>query len=159
MSDTNIHIRTAEPEDADAIAEFNRAMAEETEQRRLDESILAAGVRGLLHNPTRGVYFMAQLGGRAVGQLLITYEWSDWRNGLFWWIQSVYVVPEMRRRGVYRALHEHVARNARQTQGVCGIRLYVDSDNRVAQDTYRRLGMSETGYLLFESDWSAAGQP
>ena len=159
MSDTNIQIRTADAEDADVIAEFNTAMAEETEQRRLDRSILAAGVRGLLEEPSRGVYFMAELNGRVVGQLLITYEWSDWRNGLFWWIQSVYVVPEMRRRGVYRALHQHVATNARETQGVCGIRLYVDSNNRVAQDTYRRLGMSETGYLLFESDWSAAGQP
>ena len=159
MSDTNLHIRTAHAEDADVIAEFNRAMAEETEQRRLDQAILAAGVRGLLDDPSRGVYFMAELDERVVGQLLITYEWSDWRNGLFWWIQSVYVVPELRRRGVYRALHQHVERSARETQGVCGIRLYVDSNNRVAQDTYRGLGMSETGYLLFETDWSGAGQP
>ena len=156
MPDADISIRVAVAADAEVIARSNAAMAEETEQRRLDQSTLLAGVRGLLQDPGKGVYYLAEHGGRVVGQLMLTYEWSDWRNGMFWWIQSVYVAPDLRRKGVYRALHRHVEAAARRTPGVCGIRLYVESENAVAQNAYHQLGMVRTGYLMFETDWSAA---
>ena len=157
MSQRELSIRAADSGDANVITAFNCAMAAETERRRLDEPIVQAGVRDLLGDPEKGGYFLAEREGRIVGQLMLTYEWSDWRNGTFWWIQSVYVAPDHRRKGVYRALHEFVERRARQTPAVCGVRLYVDSDNGVAQQTYRRLGMRETGYRLYETDWSDGG--
>jgi RimJ/RimL family protein N-acetyltransferase len=118
--------------------------------------VVAGGVRRLLAHPDWGVYYVAERGGRVVGQLLITYEFSDWRDGLFWWIQSVWVAPAERRRGVYHSLHRFVEHEARNQPGVCGLRLYVDRDNRVAQTVYARLGMQPTEYHLLESDWSAA---
>ncbi len=153
-SPAKISIRQAVPGDADLITDFNLAMAQETERRSLDRATLLAGVTRLLLDPSRGVYYLAELSGRCVGQLLITYEWSDWRNGQFWWIQSVYVRPEARRTGVYRALHEWVEHQARQTPGVCGLRLYTDRENTRAQGVYERLGMHATNYLLYERDWS-----
>jgi ribosomal protein S18 acetylase RimI-like enzyme len=143
-------IRPATPADAETIASFNEAMALETEGRSLDPSTIRAGVRGLLTRPDLGFYLLAEEGGAAVGQLMITFEWSDWRNGVFWWIQSVFVKPEVRGRGVYRALHERVREMAVEAGGVCGFRLYVEKENAVAQATYRRLGMHETRYVLFE---------
>ena len=156
MPDVDCSIRVAGAADADVIAQFNAAMAEETEQRRLHEPTLLAGVHGLLQDPGKGVYYLAEHGGRVVGQLMLTYEWSDWRNGMFWWIQSVYVAPELRRKGIYRALHRHVEAAARRTPGVRGLRLYVESENAAAQNAYHQLGMVRTGYLLFETDWSDA---
>jgi GNAT superfamily N-acetyltransferase len=151
-----LSIRRAEPVDADIIAAFNQAMAVETEGRRLDGATLAAGVRAVLRDPARGLYYLAERGGAVVGPLLLTYEWSDWRNGWFWWIQSVYVAPAARGGGVYRGLHEHVAALARAAGDVCGVRLYVDAGNAAAQAVYRRLGMAVTNYRLFETDWSGA---
>jgi ribosomal protein S18 acetylase RimI-like enzyme len=135
---------------AQALSDFQRAMAMETEGRELDRETVAAGVRNLLENPERGFYLVAVSRGSAVGSLMVTTEWSDWRDGFFWWIQSVYVKGEFRRKGVYRRLHESVLEMARKAPDVCGIRLYVDRRNSVAQDTYRSLGMQETDYLLFE---------
>ena len=143
-------IRTARPEDADTIAAFNAAMAWETEGKRLLPEVLGAGVRRLIAQPALGFYLVAEMQGEVVGCLMVTTEWSDWRNGRFWWIQSVYVPAAWRRRGVFRALYGHVTSAAGREPDVCGVRLYVERENAVAQSTYRSLGMSETDYLLFE---------
>lgn len=145
-----MRIRLARPADAKAIAEFNCAMALETEGKRLFPEVIGAGVRSLLRNPQAGFYLIALQENLAVGALMITKEWSDWRNGAFWWIQSVYVRPEFRRQGVYRRLYRHVQGLAKKDRGVCGFRLYVERENRRAQATYRALGMAKTRYLVFE---------
>lgn len=177
---TVIRVRPATEADAASIVAFNCAMAWETERRQLDQAAVSAAVTQVLRDARLGRYFVAEqaaapIGGdkhldrtagetpalprpappaRPVGQLLITYEISDWRNGVFWWIQSVYVAPEARGAGVYRALHEHVAAAAKDVGNVCGLRLYVDHDNTAAQRAYERLGMRRTEYLLYEDDWS-----
>ncbi len=145
-------IRPARPEDRDQIVRFNRAMARETEGRDLEEATIAAGVEALLADPSKGRYFLAE-GVEVAGQLMVTPEWSDWRNGPVWWIQSVYVAPAHRRRGVYRMLHEHV-REAGRAEGVVGLRLYVDRDNLTAQNTYGVLGMNESRYIMYKEDWA-----
>lgn len=154
MSEPTLRIRCATPADADLLAAHNRAMAAETEARHLDAAIVARGVQRVLGNPVLGVYYVAEREGRVVGQLLITPEVSDWRDGVFWWIQSVYVAPAARGSGVYRALHARVAELARATPGVCGLRLYVERSNARAQAVYRALGMRRTDYELYETDWS-----
>jgi ribosomal protein S18 acetylase RimI-like enzyme len=143
-------IRTAQPGDADTIAGFNSAMAWETEGKRLLPEVVGAGVRRLISEPALGFYLVAQAGADVVGCLLVTTEWSDWRNGRFWWIQSVYVAPGWRRRGVFRALYAHVGQAAAAQPDVCGFRLYVEHDNQAAQATYAKLGMVRTEYLLLE---------
>lgn len=143
-------IRRAVPADAHLVAEFNRRLAEESEGKTLDPVLLTAGVSQALADPHKGLYFLAADGGQIVGQMMITTEWSDWRNGWFWWIQSVYVMVEARRRGVFRALFEHVSLAARQDPSVIGLRLYVDRENHIAQETYRRMGMTETEYFVLE---------
>ena len=143
--------RKATVEDVDTLVEFNRAMAEETEGKKLLTTTLSAGVRSVFEDPVKGFYLIAEAGGTAVGSLLITTEWSDWRNAHYWWIQSVYVRPEYRARGIYKTLHRHVEETARQQQHVCGIRLYVDRHNGVAKTVYERLGMARTRYELYES--------
>jgi ribosomal protein S18 acetylase RimI-like enzyme len=145
-----MRIRVAQPEDAPVLVEFNAAMARETEKKELLPQVIGAGVRALLANPASGFYVVAEDSGRPVGSIMITKEWSDWRNGNFWWIQSVYVRPEVRRRGVYRALYRHVQSLAARDPAVCGFRLYVDRENAAAQDTYGALGMQATRYLVFE---------
>ena len=153
MTDDNITIRTAEPRDIKTIVEFNRAMARETEGKDLDERRLRAGVEEIFKLPPLGFYLVAERDSDVVGQMLITYEWSDWRNGVFWWIQSVYVRKDMRRKGVYRTLHQYVMNRARNTPGVCGARLYVERNNTVAQAVYREMGMAKADYLMFEDDF------
>jgi GNAT superfamily N-acetyltransferase len=143
-------LRSATPADATIIAEFNRRLAWESEHKALDGSTLAAGVAAVLADPARGSYYVALEDDEVVGQLLITTEWSDWRNGWFWWIQSVYVREDARRRGVFRALHEHVASLARGRGDVIGLRLYVEQENHRARATYDRLGLAGTGYLVLE---------
>jgi ribosomal protein S18 acetylase RimI-like enzyme len=150
---SDITIRRATIDDVATLVQFNQAMARETEGKELADDILRPGVEGLLARPEYGFYVVAEPndGPRdAVGSLMITYEWSDWRNGLFWWIQSVYVTPEWRRRGVYTALYDDAKQRA-AAENVCGFRLYVEKENLAAQQTYERLGMSETHYLMFES--------
>jgi len=144
-----ITIRSAALADLDAIVAGNRALAEESEQLRLDEETLRAGVRALLDERAPGRYWIAESDGIVVGQLLITFEWSDWRNRMVWWIQSVYVAPTARRRGVFRALYEHAKREA-QAQGAGGLRLYVDLTNSRAQAVYSALGMKGDHYRVFE---------
>lgn len=149
----SLMIRQANPEDRDRIVLFNQAMARETEGRELDRRILSQGVEKILGDPSRGRYFVAEAEGEIVGQLAITTEWSDWRNGEVWWLQSVYVSKRSRRSGVYRRLHDHVRELAR-AEGAMGIRLYVERDNETAQATYRSLGMRVSPYLLFEDMWA-----
>jgi ribosomal protein S18 acetylase RimI-like enzyme len=143
-------IRQAERRDADAIARFNSAMALETEGKVLLPERINPGVLRLLDDPSLGFYVVAERAGSVVGSLMITNEWSDWRNGLFWWIQSVYIVPEARRQGVYRALYDFVRDKARADPGICGFRLYVEKENTSAQRTYSSLGMAPTDYLVYE---------
>lgn len=148
-----VHVRPARPDEADLLVEFNRAMAEESEDKGLDVAVLRDGVAYLLENPAEGFYLMAERDGEVAGTLMITYEWSDWRNGRFWWIQSVYVLPQHRRHGVYRALHAYVRDLARRDGGACGLRLYVERENTGAMATYRALGMDETHYRLYEEEF------
>jgi ribosomal protein S18 acetylase RimI-like enzyme len=143
-------IRRAGPADANVLIEFNRSMARETEGKELHEATISAGVRALLENPSLGFYVVAEIDGEISGSLMITTEWSDWRNGDFWWIQSVYVRPDYRRTGIYRALYDFVKHDAAEALHVCGFRLYVERDNQIAQKTYKSLGMHETNYRLFE---------
>jgi GNAT superfamily N-acetyltransferase len=152
MSDSPapLQIRRAVAADADTIAGFNIAMAEETEGKRLLPQVVGRGVRRLLAEPALGFYLVAEAGGSVVATLMVTTEWSDWRNGRFWWLQSVYVRPAWRRRGVFRALYAYVTAAAALEPDVCGFRLYVERENRNAQATYRTFGMHETDYLLLE---------
>ena len=152
-SPTGINVRDAVPADLVIIVAFNSAMARETEGIELEVDRLRQGVSAVLDDPARGRYFVAEIGGSVVGQLMITYEWSDWRNGCFWWIQSVYVHPDHRRRGVYRALDAHVRAEAMRDGSVCGLRLYVDRDNHVAQSVYANLDMQHSHYDLYEIDF------
>lgn len=147
---TNLRVRAATPGDAATIAAFNLAMARETEDKGLDEAALQRGVARALGDPERGRYFVAERDGSVVGCLLVTREWSDWRAAWFWWIQSVYVAPAARRAGVYAALHQDVLARARAAGDVCGVRLYVETENRVAQATYERLGMRRAHYVMYE---------
>ncbi len=149
-SSEEIQIRLAGRRDAPRIARFNNAMAMETESRTLVETTVSAGVEAVFSSSDKGFYVVAEHGGDVVGALMVTYEWSDWRNGYFWWIQSVYVAPEFRRRGVYRQLYEFVVDRARSVGDVYGFRLYVERDNAIAQKAYQNLGMRETDYLMFE---------
>jgi ribosomal protein S18 acetylase RimI-like enzyme len=144
-------IREARASDGSTIAAYNSRMAEETEGRTLDPDIVGPGVRALLDDPAHGRYWIAEAGGETIGQLMITYEWSDWRNGMIWWIQSVYVHPDWRRKGVFSALYRHVESLAAAEPGVIGLRLYVEENNKRAQRTYEALGMTNPSYLVMES--------
>jgi len=143
-------LRRGELRDADTIAAFNAAMALETEGKELLPEVIGAGVRRLMESPSLGFYIVAEDQGRVVGCLMITTEWSDWRNGLFWWVQSVYVEKDFRRRGVYRAMYDHVRELAKAEPGICGFRLYAEQHNATAHATYTSLGMKPTDYVLWE---------
>ena len=149
----NLHstiIRSASTEDITDIAQFNIAMAQETEERQLDPETIQSGVSGVIQNHAHGFYLIAERDQVAVGSLLITFEWSDWRNGTLWWIQSVYVKPEHRRTGVFKALYDAVIARARAAKSVRGIRLYVEQENLDAQSVYQKLSMQKTPYQMFE---------
>jgi ribosomal protein S18 acetylase RimI-like enzyme len=146
-----MNIRLAQDQDLHVIVEFNRAMALETEGKNLVLEIITKGVANLLAQPQRGFYVVAEVSGVSAGSLMITTEWSDWRDGDFWWIQSVYVKPEFRKLGVYRAMYAFVQLLAAEKPKVCGFRLYVERENFTAQKTYASLGMQETHYNIFES--------
>lgn len=148
---STVSVRLAQPQDREAIATFNQAMALETEGRMLDLATVQAGVAQLMARPELGFYLVAEVAGNPVACLLVTSEWSDWRSGLFWWIQSVYVHPPHRRQGIFRRLYGQVETLARQRGDVCGLRLYVEKDNAPAQATYRTLGMVPTPYQIYES--------
>ena len=139
--------------DVSNIVGFNNAMALETEGKTLDYITLKQGVSEVLSDPLKGFYLIAVFSGTVVGQLMITSEWSDWRNGYFWWIQSVYIKQDHRKRGVYRALNEEVLSLAKNNGNICGIRLYVDRDNTIAQRVYHNLGMSTSNYDMYEIEF------
>jgi len=145
-----VRVRRARLEDAETIARFNRQMAQETEAIELDEQRSVAGARAVVEDPGKGFYLLAEVDGQVVGQLLVTYEWSDWRNAWFWWIQSVYVVPEQRRGGVFRSLLDAVLGLAFRQGSVCGLRLYVEESNIGAQEVYRRCRFTRTSYQIWE---------
>jgi ribosomal protein S18 acetylase RimI-like enzyme len=145
-------VRAATLADAPRIAEFNAAMAFETEQLRLDPAAALAGAEALIREPARGRYYLACSAGEVVGQAMITFEWSDWRNADFWWIQSVYVQPAQRGQGVFRQLYQSMEADARAARA-CGLRLYVEDHNTAAQATYRRLGMADRSYRVFEASF------
>ena len=149
MSD-ELTVRLAVKQDAINLIHFNQAMAKETENKVLVPELIQAGVNGLLENPNRGFYVVADVGGEVVGSLMVTMEWSDWRNGVFWWIQSVYILPSYRRQGIYRKLYSFVKTLASEDSNVCGFRLYVEKNNLQAQRTYESLGMEETEYNMYE---------
>ena len=149
MSD-DVLIRTGEESDAAALTEFNIAMALETEGRVLTLEVVSNGVQTLLKNPEYGFYVIVEKSGEIAGSLMVTTEWSDWRDGEFWWVQSVYVRRDYRRQGIYRKLYEYIKAKAAKRGNVGGFRLSVDRDNAVAQQAYLKLGMSETCYKIFE---------
>jgi GNAT superfamily N-acetyltransferase len=149
MTDRNPTIRAASHHDLEALVSGNIALADESERIRLDADTLRAGIRALLESRAPGRYWVAELDGRIAGQLLVTFEWSDWRNRMVWWIQSVYVVPDARGRGVLRALYD-VARREALGAGAGGLRLYVDTTNTRAMAVYTALGMNGDHYRVFE---------
>ena len=151
-----MRIRNADLDDVAFIVEANMRMASETEHKRLERATLQSGVRGVLDDPARGFYLVAEDAGERVGCLLVTREWSDWRNGDWWWLQSVYVMPNARRTGVFRAMYDEVERRARESAEVIGLRLYVERDNARAQAAYAALGMIDTAYRMLEREWIPA---
>ena len=148
-----IDVREARPDDRAKIVDFNARLALETEAKGLDPAVLERGVARALADPERLRYWIAESEGRAVGQAAITREWSDWRDGWLWWLQSVYVIPEARGRGVFRALFQEIRRLGRLGPEVIGLRLYVEAGNENAQRTYRALGLEPAGYHVFEELW------
>jgi GNAT superfamily N-acetyltransferase len=145
-----LSVRTGQEKDVDTLVKHNIALAQETEQKRLSPPIVTQGVKMLLKNPKYGFYTVAEIDGEVVGSCMVTYEWSDWRCGLFWWIQSVYVKPEFRRQGIFRKLYEFLKEKASNEQNICGFRLYVLQSNHTGQYTYTGVGMKETPYKFFE---------
>jgi ribosomal protein S18 acetylase RimI-like enzyme len=144
-----INIRKATPADAEAIIDFQKKMAWETEQLTLAQEIVTKGVNGVFDDFSRGQYFVAENNGLIIASLLITYEWSDWRNTNVWWFQSVYVLPEFRRKGVFRSMYSFVKKTA-VNNNIAGLRLYVESNNIMASKTYEALGMSKEHYTMYE---------
>ena len=147
-----MNIRLANKNDVEALVEFNQAMAMETERKRLDPQVLRPGVTAVFDDSGKGFYVVAETDGKIVGGLLVTFEWSDWRNGWFWWIQSVYVLPEFRGRSVYPAMYEYIKRLADDDGNVCGFRLYVEKENEIARRVYDKAGMIETYYRMYEEE-------
>lgn len=147
----SLEIRDATTGDAVTIADFNRRLAAESEDIRLDPAGLAAGVAALLADASLGRYWIAEEHGEIVGQIMTTFEWSDWRNGMIWWIQSVYVREDARGHGVFSALYRHVEGLARAQPRICGLRLYVDDRNDRARRVYEKLGMHDGGYRVMEN--------
>ena len=145
-----VNIRIAKQDDAATIASFNVAMALETENHALDLATVTRGASAVIKDPAHGFYLVAESSGEVSGCLLVTYEWSDWRNGQMWWIQSVYVSPDHRGSGVYKKLYQEVVNRARQRSNVPCVRLYVEKDNLRAQSVYKKLGMVNSGYLVYE---------
>ncbi len=149
-----MNIRVATVSDIPILVQYNIAMAQETENKTLDYDVVHKGVTSVINDTTKGFYFIAKDADIIMGQLMITTEWSDWRNGYFWWIQSVYVHPDYRKRSIFRSLFLHAKDLAQQKGSICGMRLYVDESNTTAQHVYSSLGWEKTDYQFFEIDWS-----
>jgi ribosomal protein S18 acetylase RimI-like enzyme len=144
-----IIIRKATSEDAPVIIDFQQKMALETEQMTLVHEIINRGVNAVFADSTHGQYWVAEDKGKVVASLLITHEWSDWRNSNVWWFQSVYVLPEFRRTGIFRSMYLHI-KNEAEKNGIAGLRLYVETNNSGAQSTYEALGMKSLHYKMYE---------
>ena len=151
MKHPECSIRLAALHDAELLATWAQAMAMETEHKHLDAGTVLKGVQAGIHDAKRARYFIAMSGDKPAGTLMLTTEWSDWRNGDWWWIQSVYVHPDFRRQGVFQSLYQHIKILAEQASDVCGLRLYVEHDNKTAQRTYEKLGMEDAGYRMMEA--------
>ena len=147
-----MNIRLAEKGEVTALVEFNQAMALETEGKQLDPDTLKSGVSAVFDDPNKGFYVVADLDGEIAGGLLVTYEWSDWRNGWFWYVQSVYILPKHRGQSIYSRLYEFVKELAAERGNICGFRLYVEKENQHAQRVYKTVGMGETHYLMYEEE-------
>jgi ribosomal protein S18 acetylase RimI-like enzyme len=145
-----IQIRLARPDDWPTIVDFNIRLAIESEGKELDRQHVEPGVKAVLADPRKGRYLVAEVDGCIAGQLMHTYEWSDWRNGDIWWLQSVYVIPDFRRRGIFRALFDRLQSEAEADPGVVGLRLYVEDNNQHAHETYRNLGLTPGGYFVLQ---------
>ena len=145
-----MNIRTAVEDDAASLVEFNQAMALETEGKQLDNATLTMGVAAVFADPNKGFYVVAEHNGIIAGGLMVTFEWSDWRNAWFWWIQSVFIRPEYRGQRIYSRLYEHVKEKAGEAGNVCGFRLYVENVNKHAQTVYDSVGMHASHYLMYE---------
>jgi GNAT superfamily N-acetyltransferase len=143
-------VRLAGPDDWETVADFNIRLARETEGKQLVPDTVFAGVKALLADPRHGRYFVACLDRKIIGQMMHTREWSDWRNGEIWWLQSVYVHPDHRQAGVFRALFRHLEQLAEQSPDVVGLRLYVEENNTRAQAVYKSFGLSAAGYTVLE---------
>jgi len=157
MSTTNnyknnslIKIRKAKIEDLETIVKFNHNLAKETEDKELDLEILTKGVKAILSDSSKGQYYVYVIDGKVVGQIMHTYEWSDWRNGTFLWVQSVYVDENHRRKGIFKELYNYVKQTCDNDEGIAGIRLYVEKENFNAKATYKSLGMDECNYHMYE---------
>ncbi len=149
----DMNIRPASLSDIESIVSFNVSMALETEKKHLNEEIASSGVRRLMMQAQYGFYIIAEVDNKPAGQQMITYEWTDWRDGLFWWIQSVYVKPEYRGKGIYKALYDYILRESKKDPDVKGVRLYVDKSNHSAKAVYEKLGMSKAHYDMYEIDF------
>ena len=147
-------VSKAQKSDIPEIIQFNINMAMETENKKLDEQTVTTGVNEVFNSPSLGYYIIVKDSSGILGCLMITYEWSDWRNGLFWWIQSVYVKKTYRRQGVFRKMYKFINERAIADKKCTGIRLYVENNNSIAQKVYKNLGMEETYYKLFEVDFN-----
>ena len=145
-----IHIQRATVQDIDTLIDFQQRLASESEGVTLNGEVLRKGLQALFADPNKGFYFVAKENTEVIGCHMITFEWSDWRNGMVWWIQSVYTVPEFRRRGIYAALYGHIRAKVADDPNIRGIRLYVDNRNKPAQEVYARLGMEGEHYRVFE---------
>jgi GNAT superfamily N-acetyltransferase len=150
-------VRDATPHDLAAIVDFNTRLAWETEHKRLDPPTIARGVARALAQPALCRYFVAEVGGEVIGQAMVTFELTDWRDGVLWWFQSVYVAEQHRGSGVFRALFQHIAAAAQADPEVRGLRLYVEHENKRAQQVYEKLGLKPSGHLVYERDWSGLG--
>lgn len=147
-----MEIRIAAPSDAAHLVEFNQAMALETEGRSLDPRKIGPGVDAVFSDDKKGFYVVAEDEAGIAGGLLVTYEWSDWRNAWFWWIQSVYIVPRARGTKLYSRMYAFVKDKAAAAGNVCGFRLYVENDNHHARKVYEKLGMESSHYLMYEEE-------
>ncbi len=148
----NFTVRQGIESDSETLIEFNRAMARETEDRELPLNLIKPGVESFLKHREYGFYVIAEKDSEIVGSLMITFEWSDWRNGLFWWIQSVYVKPEFRRQGVYSSMHNYVRELAKEKGNIVGLRLYAERNNETAHKTYESNNMHKTIYIMYEQE-------
>lgn len=145
-----INIRPSKSEDISILADFQRCLADETENIYLDNEVVSAGLKALFADPAKGIYYVAEAEGKIIGCFLITYEWSDWRNGMVWWLQSVYIFPTHRRQGIFKKMYDHIIQMIHHDKNIIGLRLYVDKKNTHAQKVYQAMGMNGDHYTVFE---------